>query len=275
MRRITVDLHTHTKASHADDSVRDMFLAGRANNLRVLGFSEHSPRPPGYDYPWEYRDKITALFPSYVEQVRELQASQAEVEVLLGIEVDWIGQERDFVQSCAKSYEFDYLLGSVHFLDHWGFDADPQDWADLPEAARHAKYEQYFSEFMDMTGSGLFNIAAHPDLIKLFSLDSFTRWISGKAGAELARAAILSIKKAGMSMEVSSAGLRKPCKQIYPGPAIMRMARDLDVPISFASDAHCVAQSCFAFDLLAEYAAGFGFAQSVYFKNGLCREVRF
>jgi histidinol-phosphatase (PHP family) len=210
-----------------------------------------------------------------VEQVRELQRNQAELEVLLGMEVDWITGEQAFVQNCIQTYEFDYLIGSVHFLDHWGFDATQEDWKNMPEPLRHEKYEQYFLTFIGMTQSGLFNIAAHPDIIKLFTLESFTGWIAEKAAADLVCKAVLSIRDAGMSMEISSAGLRKPCKQIYPCPAMMRMAHDLDVPISFGSDAHSTAQSCFSFDLLANYAAGFGFAKSVYFKRGIRREVAF
>ena len=55
---IRVDLHTHTNHSHARDSVREMFEAGQAKGLVVQGFSEHSPRPLGYDYPVEYREHL-------------------------------------------------------------------------------------------------------------------------------------------------------------------------------------------------------------------------
>ena len=69
-------------------------------------------------------------------------------------------------------------------------------------------------------------------------------------------------------MEISSAGLRKPCKEIYPGPVLMRMANDLDLPITFASDAHCINTVGYAFDQLADYANKFGFTHSQYYCDG-------
>ena len=68
-----------------------------------------------------------------------------------------------------------------------------------------------------------------------------------------------------MVMEVSAAGLRKPCREIYPCPAIMEMAAGLHLPISFASDAHAVAQIGWQFNELARYARRFGYTTSRYF----------
>ena len=92
---IRVDLHTHTNHSHARDSVRQMFDAGQARGLVVQGFSEHSPRPAGYDYPSEYRDHLAATFNDYLAEVSALKEEQAPrgVTVLLGLEVDWLENE--------------------------------------------------------------------------------------------------------------------------------------------------------------------------------------
>jgi len=75
------------------------------------------------------------------------------------------------------------------------------------------------------------------------------------------------VRDAGMAMEVSSAGLRKPCAEIYPGPAIMRLAADLQVPITFASDAHTTDQVAYAFSELAVYTASFGYCDSLVFRK--------
>ncbi|MDR0238917.1 MAG: histidinol-phosphatase, partial [Deltaproteobacteria bacterium] len=77
-------------------------------------------------------------------------------------------------------------------------------------------------------------------------------------GLDLVRESLVAVRDAGMSMEISSAGLRKACREIYPGPEIMRLAADLRVPIVFGSDAHQPSDMGFAFDELARYAASFG-----------------
>ena len=270
---ISTDLHMHTLHSHGRDSVTTMFASARACNLAVIGFSEHSPRPEGYDYPSEYRDRLRAGFPIYAEEVCALRDEQAP-EVLFGMEMDWIGAEQDFVREAVAAWPFDYLIGSVHFLDHWGYDATAKDWEPLSEEARRAHYRDYFIALRAMAASGLFQIAAHPDLIKIFSVDSFRSWLRGDA-LDLVRDALVAILDAGMGMEISSAGLRKPCAEIYPGPVIMRLAADLHVPVTFASDAHATNQVAFAFDRLAAYAASFGYTKSLVFCRGERREVPF
>ena len=271
---ISSDLHTHTLHSHARDSVAAMHQAALAHGLAYMGFSEHSPRPEAYTYPVEYRDRLRQGFPLYVEEVRALQKPRQSLTVLFGMEVDWIGAEHDFVRQAATAYPFDYRIGSVHFLDHWGFDFTAKDWEPLSEAERSAHYAAYFTAIADMARSKLFQIAGHLDLIKIFSVASFHSWLAGDH-LDLVRDALTAIRDAGMSMEVSSAGLRKPCAEIYPGPVIMRLAADLCVPISFASDAHATDQVAYAFPELAAYAASFGYSTSLVFRGAERVELEF
>jgi histidinol-phosphatase (PHP family) len=254
---IDADLHTHTKYSHGKSTVREMFAAGKERGIALHGFSEHSPRPEGYEYPSEYRAELIRSYPDYVRDVLELKA-QYPNQVLLGMEMDWMESEIDFVRTSVRAYDFDYLIGSVHFVGTWGYDFTPDDWKDLSFDQRAAHYESYFRALAGMAASGLFNIAAHPDLIKIFSIDAFRQWLTRRDGLDLVRDSLVAIRDAGMSMEISSAGLRKPCREIYPGPEIMRLAADLRAPVVFGSDAHQPADMGFAFDELARYAASFG-----------------
>ena len=101
-----------------------------------------------------------------------------------------------------------------------------------------------------MARSGLVDIAAHPDIIKLYSVDVFHQWLAMPESLALISEALTAIRDNGLVMEISSAGLRKPCNEIYPHPAIMRLASDLGVKISFGSDAHCPNTPAYAFDQL-------------------------
>ncbi|MEG2173072.1 MAG: histidinol-phosphatase [Desulfovibrionaceae bacterium] len=264
---ITLDLHTHTKYSHGLDSPEDMFSAARAKGITLYGFSEHSPRPHSYNYTHEYREHLTKNFPRYVQQVRALQELYPG-QVLLGMEMDWMDTEMDFILASIKAYDFDYLIGSVHFLKTWGYDDDPGDWENCDKALYSARYEEYFQTLARMARSGLFNIAAHPDLIKIFSASVFQRWLAAPYSMDLIRDALLAIKSHGMAMEVSSAGTRKPCKEFYPGPKIMQLAADLEVPISLGSDAHAVAHAAYNFDSLEAYVRSFGYTSSLWFCQG-------
>ena len=271
---ITIDLHTHTSYSHGKNTPQEMFAAARTRGLSLYGFSEHSPRPLGYDYPQEYREHLAAHMDDYARQVLELQDQHPD-KVLFGLEMDWLDAETDFIKQSIAAYPYDYLLGSVHFIGRWGLDVTPLEWENLPEAEYAARYERYFHSEIAMAKSGLFNIAAHLDLVKIFSVDQFHRWLHQSDNMDLLHETLLAVRDAGMALEISSAGLRKICREIYPCPPIMRMAADMGLPITFASDAHCTEDVAAGFAQLESYARAFGYDASVWFKQGRMHKKTF
>jgi histidinol-phosphatase (PHP family) len=126
-----------------------------------------------------------------------------------------------------------------------------------------------------MCQSGLFHIAAHPDLVKLFTVESFHSWLATNEASFLIRDALTAMQDNAMSMEISSAGLRKPCGEIYPCRQIMSVAADIRLPVSFASDAHCTGTPAFAFTVLARYAHEYGHTQSTVVEQGQRRQIPF
>ncbi len=271
---IAVDLHNHTKASHALHSVKEMYQAGIEAGLQIMGFSEHSPRPLGYDYPVEYRDHLIKYFPYYLQEVKALRPSPflpitskalPPTQVLLGIELDWFDEEMAFMESVVSAEKYDYILGGLHFLGKWGFDAQKSDWAGMSDSKYHEICVAYYQAMQRMAKSGLVNIVAHPDLIKIFTKDRFDTWIAQEANQNIVREALESMAKHKVSMEISSAGLRKPCEEIYPGPIILAMAKECDLSISFASDSHCVEHVAYKFKELHDYAREAGFTEACYY----------
>ncbi len=45
-------------------------------------------------------------------------------------------------------------------------------------------------------------------------------------------------KEIGVAVEINTSGLRRPVKEIYPTPQIIRLLKKYDIPIVFGSDAH-------------------------------------
>lgn len=269
---IRTDLHMHTRHSHGRDTTEAMYGAARAAGMELIGFSEHSPRPLGYDYAHEYRDRLAAELPDYVREVLALRDGAREdggPRVLFGMEMDWLDGAEDFVRAACAAYDFDYLIGSVHFLGTWGFDDVMETWQAFSQEELEERYEAYFAAWRRMIASGLFQIAAHPDLIKIFSADGFHRWLATPRAAEVIAGSLEELRDAGMAMEISSAGLRKPCREIYPAPPFMILARRLGLPVTFASDAHVTEDAGYAFPRLETYARAFGFTESVSFRRGV------
>ena len=164
---IVADVHNHTNASHGKASVGEMYAAAKDRGLAVYGFSEHSPRPEAYSYPVEYREHLRQNFVRYASEVMQLRALSGSPKVLLGMELDWFPSERPFMEAAVAAYPFDYIIGGIHFLGSWGFDFTQDDWKISPQQC-YTRYENYFRTLADMARSGLVDIAAHPDIIKLY-----------------------------------------------------------------------------------------------------------
>lgn len=276
---ITLDLHMHTKYSHGVNTAREMYEKACELGLKRIGFSEHSPRPLGFDYTHEYRDSLTKHLKDYVHEVTTLralgQASPETCQVLFGMEMDWLAGQENFMLKSATAFDFDYLIGSVHFIKNWGFDDTKGPWETADQQQCEQWYKEYFYAWRDMLSKGLYNIAAHPDLIKIFSVDKFHRWLANQESMNLICDCLIILKEKGMALEISSAGLRKPCQEIYPAPEILELASKLDIPITFASDAHNVHDIAAHFDKLEEFAKQFGYHDSVYFEHGKMTRVEF
>lgn len=265
---IQADLHLHTLYSHGANTPSEMFGAAKARGLSIIGFSEHSPRPEGFNYRREYREQLRAHLNDYVNEVLTLKNADSSCRVLFGMEIDWLAGAEDFTSRSCAAYDFDYLIGSVHFLDRWGFDDGDEPWRGASQERCEEWYRAYFEAWLDMIESGLFNIAAHPDLIKIFSVDRFHIWLAKPESMELVKKGLRALKNRGMAMEISSAGLRKACGEPYPCAPIMRAASELELPISLASDAHNVNDVAGAFTRLASYARAFGFREQTIFDHG-------
>lgn len=180
---------------------------------------------------------------------------------------NWTGR-RISRNTCGRSRRpFDYVIGSIHHLDGRLSIGNPAAWP-CSESEADARFRRYYALMTDMVCSGLAHIASHPDFIKLNCHAQFRRWITQPRNLACVRPALLAMKRRGVAMEVSSAGLRRPFAEAYPGPEIMALAADVGVEICFGSDAHAAAEVAGNFPELAAYARGFGHTRSVVFIRG-------
>lgn len=256
------DLHTHTNYSHAVNSVEEMVEAAKTKGLRYYGISEHSPRPEGYLYPNDYQESLIANYADYIADMRAARAASTEnFNVMLGLEVDFMPDRADFARSSVEAYDFDYIIGGLHYQGTWGFDGDKKDWDILNEEERFKCYARYYADLATMSKSGLVDIVAHPDLIKMSSIESFKKWLTLPESLKCIADSFAQMRERDIILEISSAGLRKACNEIYPGPVVMKIGADLGLKICLSSDAHNTGDIAFAFDKLAEYAKSFGYKE--------------
>jgi histidinol-phosphatase (PHP family) len=227
-----IDLHLHTsRCGHATGTVADYVDAARAAGLATLCFTDHLPLPEGWPQHYSMAREEVAAYVSDVRAAARDAAAVGGLEVLCGVEADWLPTCRPYTRDTLAALDLDMVLGSVHFLDDWAFD-DP----DLIERYRSvdtdALWERYFDEFADAARSRQFDVMAHPDLVKKFGARPSVE------PSSLYEQAAEAMAEGGCAVEVNTAGLRKPAAEIYPSLPLLAACRRRGVSATIGSDAH-------------------------------------
>ncbi len=243
------DYHTHTAlCGHASGRPAEYVEVARGLGLPAIGIADHLPLLPDHDP--ELSMRLDDL-PGYVAEVEALKA-QFPGHVLLGIEADYRPHTISDVGSLLESYPFDYVIGSVHHLDTWGFD-DPRQIDEYDRRDIDEVWIEYLQLVGDAAESGLFTILGHLDLVKKFGFRP-TRTLDLELDLLVER-----IARAGVVVEINTAGLHRTVGEAYPSLDILRRLREAGVMITFGSDAHRPEEVGRDFDHAAELARSAGY----------------
>jgi histidinol-phosphatase (PHP family) len=266
---VLTDYHVHLRPDDRDATPGEYFTAANADRYRTvasergiaeLGVAEHIYRFTAALDVWDHdlwrrygRDDLDA----YCEFVRE------QTDLKLGIEADFIPGREDRMANLLESREWDYVVGSVHFLGNHAVDYDAYDvWTrgDSPDKV----WAKYFDWLGEAARSGLFDILAHPDLVKMWGPER------PRPEGDLRRfydRAMEGIAGSGIAVEVSTAGLRKPIGELYPGTAFLEMILDAGNPIALSSDAHVPDQLGFRYEDALETLGELGVTELCVFEG--------
>ena len=226
-----VDYHMHLRnereeIAHDVRSVEPFVAAALAVGVDEIGFTEHvyyfTQTRTLWTVPYHV-ERCRYDLDAYVHAV--LQARERGLPVKLALEVDYVPGREEETRELLAPYPWDYLLGSVHFIDGFGIDGRPRL---VDEVGVEETYRRYFDVLVLAARSGLFDSLSHPDLVKVFG---------ARAAFDYTEVAA-AIAEAGVAVEVSTAGLRKPVGELYPHPHFLGACRMHGVPITLASDAH-------------------------------------
>lgn len=249
-----VDLHNHTKlCNHADGEIYEYIEEAIKHGTKYFGFSDHAPMNFDPKYRMDFKHMS-----SYENDIKEAKNKYKDkIEILLGYEVDYLNGHMD---ERVLNVDVDYLIGSVHFIDEWGFD-NPEFIGNYENQDINEIWQKYFDAIENMANSKLFDIVGHLDLIKVF------KFMPNKNILDIAKNAMYAIKNSDMSIELNVAGYRKPIKEAYPSKELLQLAYDLNIPITFGSDAHKPEQVALYNDEIVEMAKSVGYTQCVYYRN--------
>ena len=257
------DYHTHLRPDDEGASAEQFFTeenlqryldVAAERGITDLGFSEHVYRFRQALEVWRHpfwESYAVDDLDSYCDFVQQMKAAGHAVK--LGLEVDYIAGREEQIEALIDGRPWDYVIGSVHFIsgravDHEGYDA----WL---RSNPDAVWSDYFRAVGAAAESGLFDILAHPDLVKVWGAERPLPSRDPRAFYELA---IEQVERADVAIEVSTAGIRKPVGEIYPSPELLQMFLAAGKPVALSSDAHEPAQLGFAYEEAVDFMRAAG-----------------
>lgn len=233
------DWHIHLERGPYTVEWAEQFVR-RAEKLgiREICLLEHSVRffefHPTFAQARAYNDYQRHWFDEKVQTARHLdefkrfgdrlRAKNYPVKIKLGLEICYFPQHADVIEQVTRNGYFDLLLGNVHWIDNWTFNQRKNQWQGRDV---NALYRRYFELQNQAADSGLFDILAHPDLIRCFGFAPDFNL------NEQYKTLCQKVKAQGMLLEMNGAK--------GPGlhPDFLAVAKACGVQFSAGSDAHC------------------------------------
>jgi histidinol-phosphatase (PHP family) len=238
---VLTDYHLHLRPDDPRASASEYFSAANVERYRAvaeergvgeLGCAEHVYRFAQALEVWQHplwRESARDDLDDYAGFVRE------ETDLKLGIEADFVAGREDRMATLLEAHEWDYVVGSVHFIGEHAVDHDAYEVWDHRSQRPDALWRRYFETLGEAARSGLFDILAHPDLVKVWGP---RRPVPEGDLRRFYDIAMDGIAESRIAIEVSTAGLRKPAAELYPAPAFLEMCLDAGCPVALSSDAH-------------------------------------
>lgn len=244
------DYHVHTPlCHHAEGEPREYVQHAINQGLQEIGFSDHNPMPTQFD-DWRMAPED---FSTYIAMIDSVRQEFPHFPIRLGMECDFIPGYENHIRDLAARVPFDYLIGSVHYIQpDWDVD-NPKKLSQWSKYPTEQVWAMYFEAYARAADSKLFDFLAHPDLVKKFGFlpkGNLKRFYS---------AALDAIADNKIAIEINTAGLRKDVKEMYPSREFLKEAFSRDIPILINSDAHQPSEVGMDFDQAFALAAEVGY----------------
>lgn len=248
------DYHIHSWFSDGKSVPEDYIAPAVSESLAEIGFSEHLTLFRG-SLDWSMNG--SGVEP-YLLHVGMLSRKTKSIKVRIGLEVDYFpGKEKETYTFLCKQ-DLDYVIGSVHYLGDSTVDMGP----DFYEGKNIDQlYEGYFDHVIAAASSGLFDIIAHCDLIRIYGFKP------SYDPEHLYRKLARSLKIHDVAFEVNTNGRNRPIGDFYPDRRFLSIFRDEDVAVCVNSDAHMPSRVAQYFDEAYELLKSAGFSEMAVFEK--------
>lgn len=214
---MTSDLHTHTTFSDGKNTPEEMVLSAIEKGLKTIGISDHSLTV----FDSGYCMKLEKI-PAYIEEINRLKEKYRDkIEVLCGFEQDLFSEK--------PNYNFDYIIGSVHYVkvkeEYVPVDFSAKKLKDAADKYFDGDIYPLLEEYYRLVGTITEKIDAdiigHFDLITKFQEKEPLFDENDERYVKAWKAAADKLLKANIPFEINSGAISRGYRTTpYPSPAI-------------------------------------------------------
>ena len=249
MRFPNMNFHTHTTYCDGKETAEQMVQAAIAKGFTRLGFSGH-----GFN---DFRPEDQEVWCMRPAEVRALAAKyQDKIQILCGVEQD--------ACSTAPTEGFDYVIGSVHYVEKNGMyycvDESPEV---LEQGIRegfggdvYALTKRFFEIEAEVVSRTNATFIGHFDLVTKFNEGS--RYFDPMD----------ALLETGRPFEINTGGMYRGLRtEPYPSLQLLRDLKERRGKILLSSDSHNGASLGFRFAEVAQAAKEIGFGSVLVLKK--------
>ena len=226
----TVDYHIHSNISpDGHESIDSICKRAIQLGLNEIAVTDHFDPWAKNPHCSEYNIDIVNR---EIKSAREKYADR--IKILKGVEVGQAGNHPKPVENLIECGDFDYVIGSVHYID------DVCDIAMYPFDLKNYKtaFEKYFLSLYEVAKTGLYDCIGHLDYPKRYSSIYGIRMSHGYY-MDIIEAIFKEVINRGKGIEINYSGLRQKIADTLPTYELVKLYKSMGgINITVGSDAH-------------------------------------
>ena len=242
---ILSDYHLHTTFCDGKNTPEEMVLSAIERGMTEIGFSVHSYMPADENYCLKKEETD-----GYFEVISSLKSKyKGKIKIYAGVEQDYYSEEKDD--------RFDYVIGSVHYLNDgkklWPIDLSAKDLSQAVEESFGGDWylmaEHYYSVMQNIVTKTNADIIGHLDLITKFNESANLFDITNERYLAAAKKCVDALIPYGKPFEINTGAISRGYKTFpYPSIELIKYIKEKGGKLILSSDAHSKENLMYQFD---------------------------
>lgn len=233
---IKSDYHLHSNNSgDSKASMEDMILKGIDLGLTSMCFTEHQDIDFKYEDPSE-EGMFDLNTDSYLYELLKMRSKyEDKINILFGVEIGAQKHLRRELAIYSKSYDFDFIISSLHLLDGH----DPYNKECFKDVDDETLYRNYFREISEnLKVFSNFDVLGHLDYIVRYGKNMDKEYSYDKY-KDVIDPILEKIIDMGKGIEINTGAVGYGLKELNPCTDIIKKYHELGGEIiTIGSDAH-------------------------------------